>query len=62
MNTTLRAMWLAIIVLAAVVAALLASAALHLAGAGPVAVLTGGGSTFITMVCLGITVFYFLDT
>ena len=56
-----RAVWLAIIVLAAVIAANLAWSLLVLAGATAVIALSGAGATFAAVMTVGIAMRKFLD-
>jgi hypothetical protein len=59
-TAALRGLWLAVIVLAGLVAAVLGGAAFWLAGSGITAALAAGGATFLGVTSLGITVHRFL--
>jgi fatty acid desaturase len=55
-----RALWLAIIAMFAVVAALTGGAAVWTAGGGPVVAICAGGATFVSVVTLGLATHHFL--
>lgn len=55
-----RVVWLALIVVVAVMAAAGTAVALRAAGARATAVLTGGGAAFVASVTLGLAIFQFL--
>jgi hypothetical protein len=55
-----RGIWVAIIVLAGMVAAIFAGVACHMAGAALLGELGGGGGVFLGVVTLGLTVLRFL--
>ncbi|GGQ15801.1 hypothetical protein GCM10010249_38110 [Streptomyces roseolilacinus] len=59
-DSSLRGLWAAVIVLGALMAAMLSTAALWTAGAPAYAALGGGGVTFIGVATLGFTLRKFL--
>ena len=60
-GAALRGLWLTVILLAGLVAAVISGAAFWLAGTGVGAALAAGGATFLGVTSLGLTMHRFLS-